>query len=91
MTPIWVASYVAGKPSVYYVSTDKKVQNAGKLIASFNPKKLSEGPGGWFSSDTMDNPIEVYTILGIDTTKAVAVKFVKNGPYIKCVVSIKHY
>lgn len=87
--PPWVASYMAGKATVYYVSTGEKVQNTGKRLVSFNPKSTSQGPSGWSSNDTEVNPIQVYAIPGVDVTKAVAVKFAKNGPFIKAVAQSK--
>lgn len=88
--PPWVSSYIVGKPTVYYVSTGEKVQSVGKLVVSFNPKIISQGQGGWSSNDTDVNPIKVYAIPGIDLTKAIAVKFAKDGPFIKAVAQSKH-
>ena len=75
---------------MYYVSTGEKVQSVGKLVVSFNPKIISQDQGGWSSNDTDVNPIKVYAIPGIDLTKAIAVKFAKDGPFIKTVAQSKH-
>lgn len=76
----WVLD-VYGPNTTYYKLSSTKTSKVGKMLYDFQVKHpINFGPSGWETNSK--GAIQVYSMPGIDTKKAVAVKL-KNGTYVE--------